>query len=148
MFFFLQRNYFFTFGWNFLIGFFIFSFLLIFGTFAINDIFSGATPKDWTIVVDGCYLAPYAYNGPYWVGYDDVDSIRIKSQWINSMELGGSMVWSIEADDWRGDYGVRYPLVSEIKRVMNTGESLDPGLMLGPDDQCETAPSCWSSYQR
>ena len=146
--FFLQRNYFFTFGWNFLIGFFIFSFLLIFGTFAINDIFSGATPKDWTIVVDGCYLAPYAYNGPYWVGYDDVDSIRIKSQWINSMELGGSMVWSIEADDWRGDYGVRYPLVSEIKRVMNTGESLDPGLMLGPDDQCETAPSCWSSYQR
>ena len=131
-----------------MIGIFIFSFSLIFGTLAINDIFSGATPKDWTIVVDGCYLAPYAYNGPYWVGYDDVDSIRIKSQWINSMELGGSMVWSIEADDWRGDYGVRYPLVSEIKRVMNTGETLDPGLMLGPDDQCETAPSCWSSYQR
>ena len=148
MFFFLQRNNFFTFGLDFWIGFFIFSILLLFVTLAINDIFSGATPKDWTIVVDGCYLAPYAYNGPYWVGYDDVDSIRIKSQWINSMELGGSMVWSIEADDWRGDYGVRYPLVSEIKRVMNTGESLDPGLMLGPDDQCETAPSCWSSYQR
>ena len=148
MFFFCKGTIFITFKLDFLIRIFIFLFSIIFGTLAINDIFSGATPKDWTIVVDGCYLAPYAYNGPYWVGYDDVDSIRIKSQWINSMELGGSMVWSIEADDWRGDYGVRYPLVSEIKRVMNTGETLDPGLMLGPDDQCETAPSCWSSYQR
>ena len=50
-------------------------------------------------------MAPYAYNGPYWVGYDDVESISIKAQWVNSLELGGSMVWSIEADDWRGDYG-------------------------------------------
>ena len=27
----------------------------------------GATPGGWTTVVDGCYLAPYSYNGPYWV---------------------------------------------------------------------------------
>ena len=25
----------------------------------------------------------------------------------------------IEADDWRGDYGEKYPLVSTLKRIMN-----------------------------
>merc|ERR1712055_729000 len=39
----------------------------------------GATPKGWTTVVDGCVLAPYMYNGPYWIGYDDVESLRLKS---------------------------------------------------------------------
>jgi len=103
----------------------------------------GATPKGWTTVIDGCYMAPYSFNGPYWVGYDNVESMRIKGQWVNSMELGGSMVWSIEADDFRGDYGPKYPLVSELKRIMNTGEKLDPDLMLGEGDQCDTAHSCW-----
>ena len=28
---------------------------------------TGAEPHGWTTVTDGCYLAPYIYNGPYWV---------------------------------------------------------------------------------
>jgi len=102
----------------------------------------GATPKAWTTVVDGCVLAPYSYNGPYWIGYDDVDSISLKSKWVNYMGLGGAMVWSIEADDFRGDFGNKNPITSEIKRVMNSGETLDPEFILGEDDMCETAPSC------
>ena len=27
----------------------------------------GATPKAWETVVDGCYLAPYITNGPWWL---------------------------------------------------------------------------------
>ena len=72
-----------------------------------------------------------------------MESIRIKSQWVNTLGLGGAMVWSIEADDWRADYGNKYPLVSEIKRIMNSGETLDPEMVLGEDDMCETASSCW-----
>ena len=45
--------------------------------------------------------------------------MRLKGQWVNTLELGGAMVWSIEADDWRGDYGEQYPLVSTLKRIMN-----------------------------
>jgi len=93
-------------------------------------------------VVDGCVLAPYSYNGPYWIGYDDVDSIRLKAQWINSMNLGGAMVWSIESDDFAGDYGNKYPIISEVKKIMNNGETLDPEYVLHEDDMCETAPSC------
>lgn len=105
-------------------------------------LFPGATPGAWDTVVDGCYLAPYSTNGPWWIGYDDVDSIRLKAQFVNSRGLGGAMVWSIESDDWRGDYGPRYTLLSEIKRVMNSGEELPPGLDLTAEDECETAPSC------
>ena len=76
-----------------------------------------------------CHLFSYhssifIYNsfGNYFhfqIGYDDVKSMAIKAQWVNTMDLGGSMVWSIEADDFRGDYGDKYPLVSTIKRIMN-----------------------------
>ena len=84
-------------------------------------------------------MAPYIYNGPYWVnvltefdadaslcntflpqiGFDNTDSMALKAQWVNSLELGGVMVWSIEADDFRGDYGEVYPLVNTLKRIMN-----------------------------
>ena len=83
-----------------------------------------------------------------WVGFDDVDSIRLKAQFVNSRGLAGSMVWweiflsfhekiqnnelhlpptifpfqyeewrncrSIESDDFRADYGPKYPLISEV----------------------------------
>lgn len=31
---------------------------------------TGAEPHGWTTVTDGCYMAPYIYNGPYWVNSD------------------------------------------------------------------------------
>ena len=37
-----------------------------------------ATPKAWSKVTDGCYLTPYAVNGPYWIGYDDETSLTLK----------------------------------------------------------------------
>ena len=50
--------------------------------------------------------------------------MALKAQWVNSLELGGVMVWSIEADDWRGDYGEAYPLANTLKRIMNRCSSL------------------------
>jgi len=102
----------------------------------------GATPQAWQVVRDGCYMAPYITNGPWWIGYDDVESIKLKAQLVNSRGLGGVMVWSIESDDFRGDYGAKFPLISELKRVMNTGEGLPADLDLTEGDMCETAPTC------
>lgn len=53
----------------------------------------GATPQAWQVVRDGCYMAPYITNGPWWIGYDDVESIKLKAQLVNSRGLGGVMVW-------------------------------------------------------
>ena len=60
-----------------------------------------AKPGDWKVVVDDCYRAPYAYNGPYWIGYDNEESFKIKAQFINFLDLAGAMIWSIDTDDHR-----------------------------------------------
>merc|ERR1719369_1067324 len=92
---------------------------------------------DW----HGDYSEPV--NGPYWIGYDDLESIKLKSQFINYMKLGGAMVFSLDTDDWHGDYSEhKYPLTMEVLRVLSTGETLDPENILGDDAECESAPMC------
>lgn len=78
-------------------------------------------PQAWTIVRDPDYMAPYAYNNErQWVGYDDMDSLALKTQYAKSMGLGGMMMWSIETDDFLGKcHQEKYPLLNTIKRVMN-----------------------------
>ena len=85
------------------------------------------TTRKWNIVRDGCYKTPYAgkliirrscnlvfkipVNGPYWIGYDDLESIKLKSQFINYRQLGGALVFSLDTDDFRGDYSDhKYPM--------------------------------------
>ena len=58
------------------------------------------------------YQAPYAFNGPYWIAYDDVKAFEVKARLVNFMELAGAMVFSIDTDDFRGDYGKRYPMLN------------------------------------
>jgi chitinase len=55
---------------------------------------------DWTIVRDEYIVAPYAFNGRNWIGYDDEESIRSKSQYILDMDLAGAMFWAIDTDDF------------------------------------------------
>ena len=54
----------------------------------------------------------YLDNGPYWIGYDDEESVVAKTKFANFMDLGGYFVWSIEFDNFRGDWGQpKYPLL-------------------------------------
>ena len=62
---------------------------------------TGAQPKSWTHVIDGCYKAPYSFNGPYWIGYDNVDSIALKAQMVNTLGMGGGMMFALDLDDFR-----------------------------------------------
>ncbi len=71
----------------------------------------GAKPHDWKIVTDDCITAPYAYNGPYWIGYDDPESFAVKARFINFLDIRGAMVWSMDTDDFSGRYGTKYPMM-------------------------------------
>lgn len=87
----------------------------------------GANPKDWTIVRDDCYRAPYAFNGPYWMGYDDVESFKIKALFVNHLDIAGAMVWSIDTDDFRGDFHDQtFPMLRVVHDVFATDEKFDP----------------------
>ena len=93
-------------------------------------------PSAWTLVRDPDYLAPYAYNGRQWVGFDDPQSLALKAQFAKSMGLGGLMMWSLETDDFQGRcHGEKYPLLKSIRRVLDD----DPGP--GSGAQTTVAPA-------
>lgn len=83
--------------------------------------------QSWTVVRDEWTMAPYAYNDRQWVGYDDMESIAIKTQYAKSMNLGGGMIWSIETDDFHGEcHNYKFPLLTTINRVLADGNSVKP----------------------
>jgi len=99
----------------------------------------GATPKSWEVVVDDCYDAPYAFNGPYWISYDNEESVALKTKYANFLGLAGSFGWSLETDDFDGLYHDQpYPLLRKVNEILATGETYDP-----ENPMCKgTAPIC------
>ncbi|XP_073906876.1 chitinase-3-like protein 2 [Castor canadensis] len=65
---------------------------------------------------------PYAVKGNQWVGYDDVESVETKVQFLKNLNLGGAMIWSIDQDDFTGKSCNKgpYPLVQAVKRNLGS----------------------------
>lgn len=63
---------------------------------------------------------PYSYNGNQWIGYDNTQSVQIKSEYAISKNLGGIMVWAIDYEDHKNICGGgAYPLLNTINRVLS-----------------------------
>ncbi|XP_077294006.1 chitotriosidase-1-like [Arctopsyche grandis] len=58
-----------------------------------------------TKVFDDDRKVPYMYWSNQWVGYDDLNSAKLKVDYIKEFNLGGAMVWSVDYDDFRGHCG-------------------------------------------
>ena len=64
-------------------------------------------------------MGPYAFKGSQWVGFDDKEMIRRKSEYIREMGLGGGMVWALDLDDFNNRCGEgKHPLLRTIKEVL------------------------------
>ena len=64
-------------------------------------------------------VAPYGVKGLSWLGFDDEESIRIKSEYIKQEGFAGGMVWSIDTDDFHGFCtGTKFGLTSKIAEVI------------------------------
>ncbi|XP_037508464.1 endochitinase-like [Rhipicephalus sanguineus] len=48
---------------------------------------------------------PYLHKEKLWVSYDDQASVALKTLWILSNGYGGTMTFSLNADDWEGKCG-------------------------------------------
>ena len=49
---------------------------------------------EWTVVQPNAdAIGPYAYKENQWVGYDDEDIVRRKSEFVVENKLGGIMFW-------------------------------------------------------
>ncbi|XP_025092710.1 acidic mammalian chitinase-like [Pomacea canaliculata] len=68
---------------------------------------------------------PYAYGGDQWVGFDNIDSIKMKADLIMKRDLAGAFVWSVEMDDFGGICGDgKYPLLSTVVRILKPYEGI------------------------
>ena len=74
-------------------------------------------------------MGPYAYKDNQWVGYDDVDIIRRKSEYIRDNGFGGGMIWALDFDDFNNICGDgEYPLLTAINQVFLGGNLIFPCL--------------------
>ena len=72
-------------------------------------------------------MGPYAYKGNQWVGFDDVETIKQKSEYIKNNGFGGGMIWALDLDDFNNQCGCeKYPLLKTINRVLRDYSSPDP----------------------
>ncbi|XP_078276470.1 chitinase-3-like protein 1 [Rhinoraja longicauda] len=62
---------------------------------------------------------PYAVKGGIWMGYDDMDSINVKVQWMKEQHFGGVLVWTLDFDDVHNHCkeGIS-PLVQQLSRIL------------------------------
>lgn len=59
----------------------------------------------WTVRYDTVQEAPFAFKGNQWWGFDNVRSIRVKSNYAVQRRLAGVMVWAIDYEDPRNHCG-------------------------------------------
>ncbi|XP_067687454.1 uncharacterized protein [Haliotis asinina] len=82
--------------------------------------------QDWTRVWLEDQMVPYAYNLrlKQWVGYDDIQSVKLKAQYIKHRQLAGAMVWAVDLDDFGNlaGRGEVYPLSKAIRDVLEDSD--------------------------
>ena len=83
----------------------------------------------WTNVIDTSgNMGPYAHSGNQWVGYDDIDMVAIKAQYILDNQLGGGMFWDLPSDDFQNLCGNgKYPLIRTLSEKLLTGMNCGNG---------------------
>lgn len=83
-------------------------------------------------------IGPYAFRGNQWVGFDDVEMITFKSEYVRKMGLGGGMIWALDLDDFNNRCGEgRHPLLTAIKDVLSVPKGQYPGITDGAGDDTQ-----------
>ncbi|XP_075837804.1 acidic mammalian chitinase-like [Microtus pennsylvanicus] len=78
-----------------------------------------------TEVWDASREVPYAYKDNEWVGYDNIRSFNVKTQWLKQNNFGGAMIWAIDLDDFTGLFcgQGKFPLTSTLNKALGVPTS-------------------------
>lgn len=94
-------------------------FLGEYGFLGYSEICTNIIRQQWTRVWESTQMCPYAFRGNQWVGYDDLQSVNYKLNFIIRQNLGGSMWWSIDTEDHLNLCGQgRNPLLTMARNMM------------------------------
>ncbi len=62
----------------------------------------------------------YAYRDDDWIATQNGDSLKAKANYINNSELGGAYLFSIDEDDFSGDFcGLPFPVTFIMASFLN-----------------------------
>ena len=88
------------------------------GFLSYYEICINVAKRSWTVFHDEKNRSgPYAYHGNQWVGFDNGEMIRTKSNYVKKNNLGGAMVWAVDLDDFNNVCQCEsYPLLKIINR--------------------------------
>ncbi|CAF1410276.1 unnamed protein product [Adineta steineri] len=89
---------------------------------------------------DAKQLVPFItgpYNQPK-AGVENVRSMKYKANYIKQNNLGGAMIWTLDMDDFRGQFCCqgKFPLIKTIKAVLHGQLKLLP-----KEKMCSTCPT-------
>ncbi|KAG7323102.1 hypothetical protein KOW79_012804 [Hemibagrus wyckioides] len=84
---------------------------------------------------------PYATKEGQWVGFDNKESFNTKVTYLKDNMFGGAFVWSLDLDDFTGQFcGLgKYPLISELKKLLNNGSTAEGSSAENPPAKGPTA---------
>uniref|UniRef100_A0A3Q3NP32 chitinase n=1 Tax=Mastacembelus armatus TaxID=205130 RepID=A0A3Q3NP32_9TELE len=71
---------------------------------------------------------PYAITENQWVGFDDKNSLDIKVSYLKTNNIGGAFVWSLDLDDFRGEFCKqgKNPFINNLHNLLVSGTHNSP----------------------
>ena len=85
-----------------------------------NQICSKINNKELTRGWENTQKVPYAFSATKWIGYDDVQSVKIKADYIKKKGLGGAMFWNVDDDDYDNKCAEgKFPLITAAFKMLN-----------------------------
>ncbi len=85
-----------------------------------------------------------------WVGYSDTNSMVITAEYLKYKNLGGASIWSIENDDFNGQYcnqGI-YPLLNALNKELVPSKEIKLSTQVPPLTSSTTTITTTISRQR
>jgi hypothetical protein len=77
-------------------------------------------------------MSPHAWQGKFWVSYDDEKSVDLKARYALHYGLKGAFVWEIDTDNFMGLWGKeKYTITQAINRALIAGKGLEEHEILG-----------------
>lgn len=70
-----------------------------------NEICEGLLGTGWTITDLTNNIAKVAVRADQWIGYDDKETVKGRTEYAEKRNLAGVMFWSIDTDDFKGHCG-------------------------------------------
>lgn len=74
----------------------------------------------WKQHFDTNYHAYYATNKLLWLGFDTIRQVTTKARYVQDLNLGGIMFWSLDTDDYNGIcQNGKFPLITASHMLIN-----------------------------